>query len=208
MDNDDLRRGEPTTHIKYGENTAILAGDSLHSLAFELLAAHDYQQTTAVDVIEMIKLLSHHGGYPGMCGGQAIDLASVGIAIDLGTLERMHRLKTGALIKCAVLMASYCASGFSRQDRRHLSDFADTLGHAFQVQDDILDVVGDTAVLGKPSGSDLIANKSTYVSLLGLEQAKDKANTLYLQSIRALQQLPYDTQLLQAFAAYVVQRNH
>lgn len=208
MDDDDLRRGQPTVHKKFDEATAILAGDSLQSLAFELLSSHPYQQTTPTGVIEMIKLLSHHSGYQGMCGGQAIDLASTNTTIDLAALEQMHQLKTGALISCSVLMASYCSTGFTPSDRSHLADFARAIGLAFQVHDDILDVVGDTDVLGKPQGSDQGANKSTYVSLLGLEQAKAKADDLYRQSIQALQQLPYDTQLLEAFASYVVQRNH
>ncbi len=208
MDDDDLRRGEPTVHKKFDEATAILAGDCLQSLAFDLLSSHPYQQTRPQGVIEMIKLLSHLSGYEGMCGGQALDLAGTDRNIDLAALEQMHRLKTGALIKCAILMASHCSNGFSDTDRIHLSDFADAIGLAFQVQDDILDVVGDTATLGKPKGSDMAANKSTYVSLLGLTQAKAKADDLYQQSIKALQQLPYDTQLLEAFASYVVQRNH
>jgi farnesyl diphosphate synthase len=208
MDNDDLRRGEPTVHKRYDEATAILAGDSLQSLAFEILSTHHYQQTSPTGIIEMIKLLSRYSGYEGMCGGQALDLASTDIAIDLPALQQMHQLKTGALIRCSVLMASYCSNDFSDHDRLHLNEFASAIGHAFQVQDDILDVIGDTDILGKSKGSDEAANKSTYVSLLGLEQAKAKADQLYQQSIHALQQLPFNTQLLEAFASYVVQRNH
>lgn len=208
MDNDELRRGLPTVHVKYGEDTAILAGDSLQSLAFDLLANHQYHQVDSKSVVAMIQQLSRLSGYDGMCGGQAIDLASTDKAISVEQLEQMHRLKTGALIRCSVAMASYCSNAFSDKDRRLLNDFAHNIGLAFQIHDDILDVEGDTHTLGKPKGSDQQANKSTYVSLLGLQQAKHKAKSLYLQSLDALQQLPYDTQLLEAFASYVVQRNH
>jgi farnesyl diphosphate synthase len=208
MDDDELRRGLPTVHKKYGEATAILAGDSLISLAFDILASHDYQNTSMTDVIEMCKLLSRHSGYDGMCGGQALDLSNTDTAIALPAMEQMHLLKTGALIKSAVMMASYCVGTFSDEERMHLGEFAHAIGLAFQVHDDILDVVGETAVLGKPKGSDIAANKSTYVSLLGLDGARNKAEELYQQSLQALQKLPYDTRLLRAFATYVVQRNH
>lgn len=208
MDDDDLRRGEPTVHIKYDEATAILAGDALQSLAFEVLSTHNYQTTDSGNIVKMIQLLSSNSGYHGMCGGQALDLSHTNQSISLQQMQQMHRLKTGALIRSAVLMASYCGKGFNDEQRNQLNIFADNIGLAFQIQDDILDVIGDTEVMGKPKGSDEQANKSTYVALLGLEQAQQKAQTLYQQSIDALKQLPYDTQLLQAFAQYVVQRNH
>lgn len=208
MDDDDLRRGLPTVHKAFDEATAILAGDSLQSLAYEILTSHSYEQTTPTSVLAMVKLLSTDAGYSGMCGGQALDLSYTDKAVDLSSLERMHRLKTGALIKTAILMGSYTSDKFTPQDRQHLSAFAAAIGLAFQVQDDILDVVGDTQTLGKPKGSDLEANKSTYVSLLGLDQARQKAQQLYNDSLEALGKLPYNTELLQAFAHFVVQRNH
>jgi farnesyl diphosphate synthase len=208
MDDDELRRGLPTVHKKFDQATAILAGDSLLSLAFELLTSHDYQHTSPANVLKMVQLLAHHSGYPGMCGGQALDLSNTNKAVDLAAMEQMHQLKTGALIKSAVLMASYCNNDITEPQRQLLATFAHNIGLAFQVQDDILDVIGDTQVIGKPKGSDQQANKSTYVSLLGLEQAQQKAQDLYQQSLLALQQLPYDTRLLEAFALFVVQRNH
>ena len=208
MDDDDLRRGQPTVHKKYDEATAILAGDSLISLAFNILAKHNYENTPAQNVLKMIELLGHHSGYPGMCGGQALDLSNTNKKIPLEGMEQMHQLKTGALIKTAILMGSYCAPGFEPQHRLHLIEFADNIGLAFQVQDDILDVIGDTDTIGKPKGSDEQANKSTYVSLLGLTLAQQKAQDLYQNSLKALAQLPFDTKNLEAFAWYVIHRNH
>ena len=208
MDDDDLRRGLPTVHKKFDEATAILAGDSLISLAFTILAKHQYEATPIANVLKMIELLGHHSGYAGMCGGQALDLSNTNKKIPLEGMEQMHRLKTGALIKTAVLMGSYCSKGFEVQHRQHLIEFADNIGLAFQVHDDILDVIGDTDTIGKPKGSDEQANKSTYVSLLGLELAKQKAQDLYQNSLTALEQLPFDTQSLEAFAWYVIHRNH
>lgn len=208
MDDDDLRRGLPTVHKKYDEATAILAGDSLISLAFTILAKHQYQTTPVQNVLKMIEMLGHQSGYAGMCGGQALDLSSTNKNIPLEGMEQMHRLKTGALIKTAILMGSYCAPGFEPQHRQHLIEFADNIGLAFQVHDDILDVIGDTDTIGKPKGSDEQANKSTYVSLLGLALAQQKAQDLYQNSLKALAQLPFDTQKLEAFAWYVIHRNH
>ncbi len=208
MDDDDLRRGKPTVHKAFDEATAILAGDSLQAMAFDILAKHNYRQTQPKDVLNMVALLADNSGYNGMCGGQALDLSYTDKAVDIASLETMHQLKTGALITTAVILASYSNDKFSDNDRLHLTQFAKAIGLAFQVQDDILDVVGDTAVLGKPKGSDLAANKSTYVALLGLEQAKQKAQQLYNDSLEALDKLPYNTELLQAFAHFVVQRNH
>lgn len=208
MDDDDLRRGKPTVHKAFDEATAILAGDSLQSLAFEILSEHQYRQTDPQSVLNMVKLLSRHSGYSGMCGGQALDLSYTDKPVDVKSLEQMHRLKTGALINTAVVMASHCSDKFSEQDRQYLADFAAAIGLAFQVQDDILDVTGDTQTLGKPKGSDIEANKSTYVSLLGLDAARAKAEQLYNDALEALDKLPYNTELLQAFAHFVVQRNH
>lgn len=208
MDNDDLRRGNPTVHKKFNEATAILAGDSLISLAFTLLSQHPYQQTSSANALKMIELLSQHSGYIGMCGGQALDLSYTGKNITLTDMEHMHQLKTGALIKTSVLMASYCSPGFTPEHRHHLDEFATHIGLAFQVQDDILDVIGETQIIGKQVGSDQQADKSTYVSLLGLPAAQQKAQELYLKSLDALSRLPFNTEKLEAFAWYVVQRNH
>jgi len=207
MDDDDLRRGQPTCHKAFNEATAILAGDALQALAFDILASHPYQQVSLANQLAMVQQLAKLGGYQGMCGGQAIDLAHTNKQMTVTALEAMHQLKTGALIECTVRMAWLCSP---KQDVRELTaliQYARALGLAFQVQDDILDIEGDTLTLGKPQGSDLQANKATYPSLLGLTAAKAKAQQLFEQANTALSVLPYDTQQLSAFAHYVIARS-
>lgn len=206
MDNDDLRRGKATCHKAFDEATAILAGDALQALAFDILCSHRYQQVAAADVVIMLQQLSYAAGYNGMCGGQAIDLAQTNHKTTLQQLEQMHRLKTGALIECAILLAWQCSPAKKQEDKEALLVFARALGLAFQVQDDILDIESDTTTLGKPQGSDSKANKSTYPALLGLDAAKEKARQLYQQALQALTQLPYNTDELRAFAQYVIER--
>ncbi|KKO44152.1 geranyl transferase [Arsukibacterium ikkense] len=206
MDDDDLRRGKPTCHKAFDEATAILAGDALQALAFSVLADNDDQSLSATLRLKRIQLLASAAGIAGMCAGQAIDLAQTNQQTDLATLEHMHRLKTGALIECAVQLAYY-SSELNCTDTLHaLTEFASSLGLAFQVQDDILDIESDTAVLGKPQGSDCKANKLTYPALLGLEGAKTKANQLYQDALAALARLPYNTDELKAFAHYIIAR--
>lgn len=206
MDNDDLRRGKPTCHKAFDEATAILAGDALQVLAFDIVASHPYQQVDAPAVVSMIAALAKAAGYSGMCGGQAIDLAHTNQQTTLAQLEQMHRLKTGALIECAVTLAWWCSPHRRQQDLDALQRFARALGLAFQVQDDILDIESDTATLGKPQGSDTKANKSTYPALMGLEQARQKARQLYDDAQAALAALPYNTDELSAFAQYIIER--
>ncbi|MEW5681350.1 MAG: (2E,6E)-farnesyl diphosphate synthase [Pseudomonadota bacterium] len=206
MDNDDLRRGKPTCHKAFDEATAILAGDALQALAFDVLSHHSYQQVGASEVLQMLQTLARAGGYAGMCGGQAIDLAQTNQQTSLAQLEQMHRLKTGALIENAVELAWLCSPKRQLADKEHLLQFARALGLAFQVQDDILDIESDTQTLGKPQGSDSKANKATYPALLGLEQAKAKAQQLYQDALNALSKLPYNTDELRSFAQYIIER--
>ena len=206
MDNDDLRRGKPTCHKAFDEAAAILAGDALQTLAFEVLSSHPYQQVKADAILQMIKRLAAASGYAGMCGGQAIDLAQTNQSTTLAQLERMHRLKTGALIECAVQLAWLCSPSTDTRECDNLLRFARALGLAFQVQDDILDIESDTVTLGKPQGSDTKANKSTYPALLGLDNAKAKAQQLYQEALNALADLPYNTDELRAFAQYIIER--
>ncbi|MDP2560050.1 (2E,6E)-farnesyl diphosphate synthase [Psychrobium sp. 1_MG-2023] len=204
MDDDSLRRGRPTCHIQFDEATAILAGDALQTLAFELLTTSNYQPQQQVD---MVKVLAKASGYQGMCGGQALDIAATDNdnGISLLQLEQIHRHKTGALI-CAAVELGAIAANAPKETRELLATFSQNIGLAFQVHDDILDIIGDTATLGKPQGSDLAANKSTYPALLGLEEAKSKAQRLIAQAIEALEQLPYDYQLLKEFSQYIIAR--
>lgn len=207
MDDDDLRRGQPTCHKAFNEATAILAGDALQALAFDILASHPYQQVSLANQLAMVQQLAKLGGYQGMCGGQAIDLAHTNKQMKVTALEAMHQLKTGALIECTVRMAWLCSPKQDVRELNALIQYARALGLAFQVQDDILDIEGDTATLGKPQGSDLQANKATYPALLGLTAAKAKAQQLFEQANTALSVLPYDTQQLSAFAHYVIARS-
>ena len=207
MDDDDLRRGKPTCHKAFDEATAILAGDALQALAFELLCSHPYQQVNLASQLELVKQLAVHSGYNGMCGGQAIDLAHTDKAMTLAALENMHQLKTGALIETSVRFGWLCSGKTDENELTALVTYARALGLAFQVQDDILDIEGDTATLGKPQGSDLEANKATYPKLLGLEAAKAKAQMLLAEAKDALSVLPYDTSELSAFAHYVIARS-
>ncbi len=206
MDNDDLRRGKPTCHRAFDEASAILAGDALQALAFDIISTHPYRQVNSHAVVKMVQQLAVASGYSGMCGGQAIDLAQTNQHTPLAQLERMHRLKTGALIESAVQLAWLCSAKQDDAELQALLGFARALGLAFQVQDDILDIESDTVTLGKPQGSDTKANKSTYPALLGLDNAKAKAQQLYQDALHALALLPYNTDELRAFAQYIIAR--
>lgn len=182
MDDDVLRRGRPTCHVEYDEPTALLVGDSLQTLAFELLASHPLGDRQ----LEMIALLAHASGSRGMAGGQAIDLASVGTPLEQPQLELMHALKTGALIRAAVLLGALAGQPLSADERSHLDRFAKRAGLLFQVVDDILDCTASTATLGKTAGKDEAADKPTYVALLGLEGARSYAEELRTEALAAL----------------------
>nr|WP_086939013.1 (2E,6E)-farnesyl diphosphate synthase [Thaumasiovibrio occultus] len=204
MDDDDLRRGQPTCHKAFDEATAILAGDALQALAFEILSRGEMH--TDAQRVEMMALLAT--ATRDMCIGQALDLQAEDQLVPLDQLETIHRNKTGALMRAAVLLGAYAAGERAQTVLSHLDTYANAIGLAFQVQDDILDITGDTATLGKPQGSDLEANKSTYPALMGLEAAQQKAQQLYQLALHALQQIPYNTEELEVFARYVIERNN
>ncbi|QSX30998.1 (2E,6E)-farnesyl diphosphate synthase [Shewanella cyperi] len=204
MDNDCLRRGQPTVHIAFDEATAILAGDALQTLAFDIISTAD-AELDAQQRLQMVKALAQASGYAGMCGGQAIDLAATGQSIDLAQLTRLHNLKTGALIRCAAELALIAAKA-PESEKAALRSYADAIGLAFQVQDDILDITATTEELGKPQGSDLNANKSTFPKLLGLAGAQQTADNLVADALSALAKLPYNSQLLAEFARFIIER--
>jgi len=208
MDDDDLRRGQPTCHKAFDEATAILAGDSLQTLAFDILANHKFSPEVQQKQIKLIQQLVSASGYQGMCGGQALDLAATNQQIDINELETLHSLKTGALLEASVLMGAECAIQASEKDKEVLKKYARLIGLAYQVQDDIIDITSTEEQLGKPSGSDLAANKSTYPALLGLSGAQQKAENLFQQALQALTSLPYNTQSLAEFATFIVKRSH
>ena len=207
MDNDVLRRGKPTVHVKYGEAGALLAGDALQTLAFELLTPSDSDIPAQVQA-GLCSLLARGAGHAGMAGGQAIDLASVGDQLTLEQLQRMHRCKTGALLEASVVMGAVAAQANADTTQALLS-YGQALGVAFQVVDDILDVTADTAVLGKTAGKDADNDKPTYVSLLGLQGAQQEAARLAVQAQQALAHSGLtDTRVLQSLANWVLQRKH
>lgn len=207
MDDDDLRRGKPTCHIAFDEATAILAGDGLLTAAFDVLANAPHQND--VQRLKLIRLLSAAAGGAGMVAGQCIDLGNVGKQMSLEQLETMHRHKTGALIRAAVQMGAVVAS--EQPDAaitQALEIYANAIGLAFQVWDDILDIEGDTATLGKQQGADLALNKPTYPALLGMEGARTKAQDLIATAHAALQQVSGDTRVLAQLADYIISRDH
>ena len=206
MDDDDLRRGKPTCHKAFDEATAILAGDSLQTLAFDILANHNFSESLQNKRIGFVQQLVNASGYQGMCGGQALDLAATDHSISLEALQKLHSLKTGALLEASVLMAANCSNTVSAEEKTQLKTFAQLVGLAYQVRDDIIDITSSEEELGKPAGSDLAANKSTYPALLGLEGARQKAEDLYQQALQALSTLPYNTQNLAEFATFIVKR--
>ena len=205
MDNDVLRRGKPTVHVKFGEAQALLAGDALQALAFELLVPED-GSVPAVLSARLCRQLAQAAGALGMAGGQAVDLASVGEALDQQALEGMHRLKTGALLQASVMMGASTAP-VDPAVHRHLSTYGACIGLAFQVVDDILDVTTDSATLGKTAGKDAAADKPTFVSLMGLEAAQAYADGVLDQAHQALSAsaLPH-TDTLHALADWVGRR--
>ena len=210
MDNDVLRRGKPTVHVQFGQAQALLAGDALQALAFELITPPDGSVPAPVQAA-LAGLLARAAGYQGMAGGQAIDLASVGLALTEAQLRQMHRLKTGALLLCSVQMGAVCAGQPDARVMNALTRFGEALGLAFQVVDDILDVISDSATLGKTAGKDVAADKPTYVALMGLAPAQAYAAQLHQQALDALEAsgLPLaHTQALRALANMVIHRNN
>ena len=210
MDNDVLRRGKPTVHVRFGQAQALLAGDALQTLAFELLTPDSASVPVAVQA-RCVRLLARASGGWGMAGGQAIDLASVGVSLNEKQLREMHSLKTGALLQCAVELGVACAPEVPVQVSEAMARFGQALGLAFQVVDDILDVTADSATLGKTAGKDAAADKPTYVSLMGLTAAQQLADDLVAQAHEALNAsgLPQARlTALYALADTVVRRTH
>jgi farnesyl diphosphate synthase len=206
MDDDDLRRGRPTCHRQFDEATAILAGDALQALAFDVLAGDTAMRVGAATRIRMLQLLAQASGSAGMAGGQAIDLAAVGRDLDLPALENMHRRKTGALIRASVELGAWCADSVDAESLTALSRYAECIGLAFQIRDDIIDIESDTETLGKPQGSDQAHNKPTYPRLLGLDGAKQAALRMHREALGALQRFDARADGLRWIADYIVSR--
>ena len=203
MDDDALRRGKPTVHKQYDEATALLVGDALQAQAFLVLSE---AQACADHKLPMLQLLAKASGSIGMCGGQAIDLASVGVALNLPELEQMHRLKTGALLRASVLLGAMSGKPLSADEVQALDQYSAAIGLAFQVVDDVLDATADSATLGKTAGKDAADNKPTYVSLLGLEASRQLADQLCHDAHQALSAFGASAQYLHDLADLIVQR--
>ena len=204
MDDDDLRRGKPTVHVAYDEATALLVGDALQAQAFEVLAMD--ASLPPDRLVGMLRLLAEAAGSRGMCGGQAIDLDSVGLALDLEQLERMHQLKTGALLRASVLLGALCGKELTPAELAALLTYSRAVGLAFQVVDDVLDATADSATLGKTAGKDAADNKPTYVSILGLEESKALAEQLRREAHGALAPFGEQALRLRELADLIVQR--
>ena len=203
MDDDDLRRGQPTCHVKFGEAIAILAGDALQSLAFEVLCNSDINETRR---LKMIATLASASGSHGMAGGQVMDLTATGSDSTLAELENLHIHKTGALIRSSVLMGAMAASGETQQ-LQQLDHYGKCIGLAFQIVDDILDITGDTESLGKTGGKDAAQQKTTYASLLGLSQARKRAAQLYDDAIASLESFDKRADPLRELAQLIIHRS-
>ncbi|MFO8024982.1 (2E,6E)-farnesyl diphosphate synthase [Thiohalophilus sp.] len=208
MDDDDLRRGQPTVHRAFDEATAILCGDALQSLAFFVLARHLDPQIPAPQRLQMVEALALASGSRGMAGGQAIDLAAVGQVLNVAELENMHVHKTGALIRASVKLGALCHPDIDERLLGQLDHYAKCIGLAFQIQDDVLDVEGDTETLGKSHGADLALNKPTYPALLGLDDSKRLANQLIDDALHSLAEWDEAAEPLRGIARYIVQRQH
>ncbi|MES2817921.1 MAG: farnesyl diphosphate synthase [Pseudomonadota bacterium] len=208
MDDDDLRRGQPTTHKAFDEAVAILAGDGLQSLAFEVLAGAQHMPEDTALRLRMVACLARAAGPAGMVGGQAIDLGSVGRQLDRQALENMHRHKTGALIEASVQLGALASGKADEAALSALQGYARAVGLAFQVQDDILDVESDTATLGKRQGADIARDKPTYPALLGLAPAKAYALELRDQALLAVHPFDQAAEPLRALARYIVERRN
>ena len=206
MDDDDLRRGRPTCHKAFDEATAILAGDALQALAYEILAKDDHEELTPEHRIDMLSLLTEASGAHGMAGGQAVDLASVGKQLDLAQLVHMHQLKTGALIRASILLGGMCKQDISKDEMEMLSNYALCIGLSFQIQDDILDVVSDTETLGKPQGSDEAQEKPTFPAIIGLEKSRELALEQHELALKHLEPLDEKAESLRQLSAYIVER--
>ncbi|HSF71543.1 MAG TPA: farnesyl diphosphate synthase [Methylotenera sp.] len=207
MDNDDLRRGKPTTHKQYGDALALLVGDALQSLAFQLIS-QDKQLKSATQKLKMLHILALASGSRGMAGGQAIDIESIGIPLSRPELEHMHIQKTGALIRAGALLGAYSADKPKDDKIKAVDHFAKSIGLAFQVVDDILDAEANTQTLGKTAGKDQLHNKSTYVTILGLSAAKQLASELHANAMAALSFYGREADLLRHLANFITHRSY
>ena len=207
MDDDALRRGRPACHCAFDEATALLAGDALHSLAFEALSSETSLTVSPERRCRMLGLLSRAAGSRGMAGGQAIDLASVGASLSLDELEHMHLWKTGALIRASLLLGALCAEA-DESTLERLDAYARCIGLAFQIRDDVLDVEGDTALLGKATGADSSLGKPTYPSILGLSESRRRAAELHERALDCLAGMGRRADTLRMLSEYVVTRHH
>jgi farnesyl diphosphate synthase len=207
MDDDDLRRGQPTCHKAFDEATAILAGDALQALSYELLTNDTNAGLSDAHRIQMLKLLTQASGAHGMAGGQAVDLASVGKTLTLEQLEAMHRLKTGALIRASILLGAMCNPDTSADELNMLDNYSRCIGLSFQIQDDILDVISNTETLGKPQGSDQKQQKPTYPAILGLEASKQRALEQHELALKHLEPMGERAESLRNLSAYIVERD-
>lgn len=208
MDNDDLRRGRPTCHKAFDEATAILAGDALQVLAFQTLVRGPGLPDDANTRLQLVDLLSQASGTRGMAGGQALDLAALGKHLSIEEIETMHAHKTGALIRACVMMAAACARELSPAIRAALDEYATAIGLAFQIQDDVLDVEGDPALLGKATGADSALNKPTYPTVAGIERARERVRELHDRALSALASTTIKIDSLIAMSNWLVLRRH
>ncbi|GAB3034883.1 MULTISPECIES: (2E,6E)-farnesyl diphosphate synthase [Oleiagrimonas] len=208
MDDDDLRRGQPTCHIAYGEAMAILAGDALQALAFELLARDTREIVSDAKRVEMLRVLGSACGAQGMAGGQAVDLTATGKRLDLAALERMHALKTGALIRASVRLGALAGGCDDAETLQALDRYAHAVGLAFQVRDDLLDVEADTEALGKTAGKDAAQEKSTFPALLGMQASRERLRELTAQAEEAIAFLGEPAALLATLARYAAERGN
>jgi farnesyl diphosphate synthase len=206
MDNDDLRRGRPTCHKAYDEATAILVGDALQPLAFQLLVSDPALPAAPAIRLRLIQLLAEASGTFGMAGGQAIDLAVQGRKLDVAQVEEMHDRKTGALIRVSVLMAAACAPSLDARAHAAFAGFAAPIGLAFQIQDDLLDVLGDVATLGKATGADRERAKPTHPAIIGIEASQQRVRLLHSQALEALAPLGPRAELLRSLAEWLLYR--
>ncbi len=207
-DDDDLRRGRPTCHKAYDEATAVLVGDALQTLAFQVLARDPALPASASTRLRLVELLADASGSFGMAGGQAIDLAVQGKRLDLAQVEEMHSRKTGALIRVSVMMAAACAPSLDVRAHESLAGFAAPIGLAFQIQDDLLDVLGDVSTLGKATGADSVRDKPTHPSVIGIEASQERVRLLHAQALESLAPLGPRADLLRALADWLLARHY
>ena len=208
MDDDDLRRGRPTCHKAFDEATAILTGDALQSLAFQVLACDPTLTATAATRLRLIELLGEASGTFGMAGGQAIDLAAQGTALNIAQIEEMHERKTGALIRASVLMAATCVPTLEPRLHQALAGFVDPIGLAFQIQDDLLDVLGDVSTLGKAVGADSERAKPTHPSVLGVPASQERVRLLHAQALQSLEPFAARGEPLRQLAGWLLARSY